>query len=119
MGVGGTGFAQEQAQRVDVRGDLILGLRHRCLGRRQLRLFLGDIQLVREARRGTLLRETQQLARGANVVDGDLQQGLRVPQLDVIAGDLGDRLNERASAVDLGGFDVRVAGLDLAPDLPP
>ena len=74
--------------------------------------------MVRPAVRA-LLREAEKILRRLHVVLRDDELRLGVAELDIVARHLGDGLDENATSLLLGRFELGVSSLNLASHLAP
>src|SRR6185437_6268886 len=93
---------EQQGDRLDLLRLLLLQRRQLCRRRPQLRGGVGDVEVRTEASRGPFAGELHTLLLHLHVLVRDVDLPLHAAQLDVVAGDLGERGQERV-APRLGG----------------
>ena len=120
LGAQGIGrLPEQQAECVDEVGLILLDRRY--LGGRVADLCGGvrHVEIGGQPAGRALLRQLQRVLRGLQVVLGDLLAKLRAAQIDVVAGHLGQRRQQRVALCLLRGVDRGIGRFHRPPDLAP
>ena len=112
-------LVQQQAQRVDVLGFLLLECRDLGADALDLGGRVLDVEAILQAALCAFLRKPEHVAIDLEIVIGDPDLGLDAAQLDVVAREFRQTGDQRVAALVGGLIDRRVGGFDLAADLAP
>ena len=104
---------QEQAERVDVLGFLLLQLRNLGADRFDLGGGVLDIETVLHPVLLALLYQPKNIAIDLQIVVSDPDLGLHAAQLDIVAGKFGQTRDQCVAALIGGLIDLGVGGFDL------